>query len=141
MFEKSKEDRLYAWIDFRKQIETTDNPIQETIDLYNRAPLVSIAVDPYDDSNWPNPWELLNENQYCDFAIILGIGYTLGLTDRFMDIKKEIHIFTNKKVAQTKYLLYINNNVIGYDRLSAVTPLEVSSDWVIEKTYTLPDYQ
>lgn len=141
MFDKSDVERLRAWHEFRLTLETSENPIQDTIDLYNKAPLVSIMMDPYNLETWLDPWELLNENLYCDFAIILAIGYTLSLTDRFLTEVKEIHICTNKEIAQTKYLLYIGDKVIGYQRNTAVDKAEIDSSWVVERVYQLPSYQ
>ena len=85
MFSKKYDDRLKFWNDFRTKLETSPNPFQDTLDLYNQSPIVSIQVDPYDQSLWLDPWELINENQYCEFSKILGICYTLQLTDRFMN--------------------------------------------------------
>ena len=141
MFDKSPADRLRAWHEFRNQLEHSVDPIQDTIDLYSKASIVNIMMDPYDQSTWLDPWELLNENMYCEFATVLGIGYTLSLTDRFSQVHKEIHICTNKEVAQTKYLLYIGENVIGYDRSKAVPKDSIDENWIVETVYQLPSYQ
>jgi len=141
MFDKKYEDRLRAWADFRSQLEFSNDPIQATIEFYNRAPLVNIQVDPYDENTWLDPWTLLRENNYCNFALILGIAYTLQLTTRFSDIDFEIHICTNKEKSEVKYLLYVGNQVIGYQRDSAVNAEVVPVSYVTEKKYCLPKLQ
>lgn len=141
MFDKPDSERLAVWHDFRNSLETSDNPLQDVIDFYNKAPLVSIVMDPYDQESWLDPWELLYENKYCEFAIVLGISHTLSLTDRFSQVKKEIHISTNKEVAITKYLLYIGDNVIGFDRQKFIHKDEIDSNWISETVYQLPLYQ
>jgi hypothetical protein len=35
-----------------------------------------------DQLAWPDPWQLLNDNVYCDLARALGILYTISLLDR-----------------------------------------------------------
>ena len=35
-----------------------------------------------DQANWPDPWQLLSDNHYCDLARALGILYTITLLDR-----------------------------------------------------------
>lgn len=35
-----------------------------------------------DRQHWPNPWQLLADNEYCDVARALGIMYTIKLLDR-----------------------------------------------------------
>ena len=141
MFDKNPVDRLRAWHEFRNTLEHSVDPIQDTIDLYSKASIVNIMMDPYDQSTWLDPWELLNENMYCDFATVLGIGYTLSLTDRFSQATKEIHICTNKEVAKTKYLLYIGENVIGFDRQQVISKNNIDKDWIAEIVYHLPLYQ
>jgi hypothetical protein len=34
-----------------------------------------------DYESWPNPWQLLDDNIYCDVAKCLGICYTLTLAE------------------------------------------------------------
>lgn len=141
MFDKSEGERLRLWHQFRQTLEHSKDPIQDTIDFYSSAPLTSISMDPYDSESWMNPWELLNYNMYCDFGKILGIGYTISLTDRFSSKPKMIHISTNKKVAETKYLLYIGDTVVGYEYDTWVNQNKIDSEWIAETAVPLPSYQ
>lgn len=137
MFDKKYDDRLRHWSEFRESLETSKNPIQDAIDFYSKAPLVSIMVDPYDQDTWLDPWQLLLENKYCDFSIILGISYTLKLTERFTNEVFEIHIITDKEKSEVKYLLYIGNVVVGYDRTKPVFAEEIPMHLKTEKVYSL----
>jgi len=112
MFNLPYEDRLSAWHNFRAKLETSDTPIEDAIEFYSRAPTVSIHTDPYDKSVWPSPWELILENQYDDFCIVLGMCYSLQLTDRFKGSSVEIHIGIDNKKSLTYYLLKIGNYVV-----------------------------
>ena len=141
MFDKRYEDRLRAWVSFRSKLETSNRPIEETIEFYNRAPLVNIQVDPYDESTWFNPWELLYENTYCSFAIILGIAYTLQLTARFSDSQFEIHICTDRENSEVKYLLFVDDLVVGYHRDKVINRSELPASLRSEKVYSLPTLQ
>ena len=115
MFDKPYEQRMVIWRDFRSKIETSLDPIQETIDFYNQAPSCPIAADPYTPSSWPDPWELLEENNYCSFVKILAICYTLQLTDVLSQASYEIHITRDNENSETYYLLYVNDRVIGFN--------------------------
>jgi hypothetical protein len=116
MFDLKYEDRLQAWSRLRQELETSLDPFQHVSDFYNRAPRVSIATDPWDKTCWPNPWELVFENQYDDFLTVLGQCYSLQLTDRFKDSSFEIHIGIDNKESRTCYLLIIDNStVIGWN--------------------------
>lgn len=116
MFTKNLYERIAAWKEFRKTLEESLDPYQEVIDYYKLAPMVRIQADPYDENTWPTPWEIIEENVYCDFVKILAICYTLKLTDRFSQDSFEIHITQDKKNSQTNYLLLVNGLVIGYDK-------------------------
>ena len=41
--------------------------------------MVTHHLHPHDIDNWPDPWELLSENTYCEVARALGMCYTLYL--------------------------------------------------------------
>jgi|TARA_B100001094_G_C17602450_1_gene517261 hypothetical protein len=114
MFDKKYEERLQLWHDFRSQLETSLDPIQDTIEFYKTAPLNSIAADAWTQDSWPNPWELLEENNYCAFVKILAICYTLQLTDVLSQVNYEIHITQDPKTSTTYYLLYVGDRVIGF---------------------------
>ena len=110
MFNKQRyEDRLSSWSVFRQELESVDDPIQEAIDFYDNAPRVSIHTDPWDKTTWPTAWELVSENQYCNFCILLAICYSLKLTNCFTGEDFEIYIGTNKEKSETMYVLRINN--------------------------------
>lgn len=115
MFDKKYEDRLLIWRNFRDSLETAEDPIQQTIDFYNRAPSCRLAADPYTPSTWPDPWELLEENNYCEFVKILAICYTLQLTDVLSQASYEIHITRDNEKHETYYLLYVGDIVIGFN--------------------------
>lgn len=142
MFEKHKyEDRLLVWADFRQHIETSDNPIQDTIDFFEQSPTVSIATDPYNQSTWPSPWELIEENQYCSFLKLLGICYTLQLTERFNQSQIVIYIATDVENSSTLYYLELNNFVLGYNNGEVFINDSFPRSLVNQKKYAMPRLQ
>lgn len=141
MFDKKFDDRLRAWIEFRNTLEISNNPIQDTIELYSRAPMVNIQVDPWNQDTWLDPWQLLQENKYCEFAKLLGIFYTLKLTTRFSDHSAEIHICTDKEKSQSMYLLFFDNKIIGYDNYKAVDIDDLPKKLKIETKYAISHLQ
>ena len=142
MFYKHKyEDRLASWSDFRKTLETCENPIQEAINYYDNAPQVSINTDPWDQNTWPTPWQLVAENQYCNFCKLLGVCYSLQLTERFSGSNFEIHIVIDNKNSTYNYLLYVDKTLIGYpigvEHYAKSKPDELE----IKKKYSMPKLQ
>ena len=83
VFQLNYEARLSDWYDLRVHLE--DSALEEkcvNIDKWwQRAPLVTHHLHILDSENWPDPWELLVENTYCEVARAVGICYTLILLD------------------------------------------------------------
>ena len=141
MFDRKYEDRLNAWSCLRQDLETSNTPFQDVLDFYNMAPRVSIATDPWDNSLWPNPWELIFENQYDEFLTVLGQCYSLQLTDRFSDSSFEIHIGIDREQSRTCYLLIINSTtVLGWDE-SYVDIKDIPKSFESQKVYKMPSLQ
>ena len=82
VFQLNYEARLSDWYDLRVRLE--DSTLAEKcVDIdkwWQDAPLVTHHLHPHDIENWPDPWELLSENTYCEVARALGMCYTLLLT-------------------------------------------------------------
>ncbi len=141
MFNQTYEQRLTIWREFRDGIENSSDPIQDTIDFYNQAPDCLIAADPYTPSSWPDPWELLEENNYCSFVKILAICYTLQLTDVLSQASYEIHITRDREKSATYYLLYVDDQVIGFNGDSHVHRSKLPPTLCSELVHSLPIQQ
>lgn len=141
MFERRYEERLAIWRKFRDSLETSQDPIQDTIDFYNQAPYSKLSTDPYAQSAWPNPWELLEENNYCSFVKILAICYTLQLTDVLSSATYEIHITRDRENLETYYLLYVNDRVIGFDGDTHVHKSKLPASFHSELVHSVPPQQ
>ena len=76
--------RLESWNDLRIRCQTL--PIESTLKAINSwwfaAPWRPYYLHWDDQLNWPDPWQLLSDNHYCDLARALGILYTITLLDR-----------------------------------------------------------
>ena len=141
MFQKRYEDRLIVWRQFRNGLESAQDPIQEAIDYYNQAPYCLIAADPFTPSSWPTAWEIIEENNYCAFVKILAICYTLQLTDVLSKAEYEIHITRDREKSATYYLLYVDDNVIGFDTETYVHRSKLPNTLRSELVHALPKQQ
>lgn len=113
--EATSEKRLSDWYHFRNSLEASKNPFNDVHHYFQRFPKVKVYTDPYDSTTWPTPWELINENEYCQFNTILGICYTLQLTNRFKNSNPIISISIDNANKIVYYLLFIDDKVYGYD--------------------------
>ena len=138
MFDQIYEERLATWRNFRDRLEDSTTPLEDVVAFYRSAPYVSILTDPWDKSTWLGPWELLHENQYCEFSRVLGMCYSLQLTERFKGQTFEIHIGMDHLKSQTYYLLYIDNCVIGYKESAVVKKSSLPDTLVSQRIYVMP---
>lgn len=97
MFQKTVDERLSHWANFRKQIDTSQDPFLDVCELWRTAPYIPYNnnVDPYNQKSWPTPWEVIVRNKYDDFTRALMIGWTLRLTEKFKTTKIEIKTLVN----------------------------------------------
>jgi len=76
--------RLESWYSLRQQCHALS--VESILPAINSW-WFSTPWQPYylhwdDQPAWPDPWQLLNDNVYCDLARALGILYTISLLDR-----------------------------------------------------------
>jgi hypothetical protein len=141
IFQSTYEARLQDWFQLRTSV--TSLPIEQqciTIDeWWQRAPLVTHHLHPLDMENWPDPWELLSENTYCEVARALGMCYTLLLLD-ISDV--EMVLSTNNigedvvlvLVDNAKYILnYWPNTVVNNNLRDFKVVSKIDLDKIIKK--------
>jgi|TARA_B100001093_G_C26784901_1_gene996221 hypothetical protein len=136
------EDRLSHWAKFRLTLESSDTPFLDVLAYYDKAPRVSINTDPWDQKVWPGPWELINENQYCSFCVMLGMCYTLQLTERFSRANFEIHIAKDNINSSTHYYILVDNDsIIGYEDGKVINKNELPKNVYSQQQYPMPRLQ
>lgn len=123
MFHKSPDERLSEWSEFRKNLDTLDNPLTALAEFWSNAPLVihNHKVDPYNSRSWPTPWELIVDNKYDDFTLALMMAYTLKLTKKYSNDKIEVRTMVDSSKTKLYNLVYVNDAaVLNYQRAEAV---------------------
>ncbi len=113
MFPLDYYKRITVWKKLRNTIETSVDPFKLLFDFWNNVPTNAISTDPYDEKTWPDPWEMIQQNDYCEFKKILAIFYTLQLTDRFSEANFKINITLDRDKSRYLYLLSVDNLTIG----------------------------
>ena len=137
IFKYPLEKRLIAWREFRQQLETSSNPLDDVAKFYSYSPRTRVYSDPYDQSTWPTPWELLEENEYCPINQLLGVAYSLQLTERFQDWIPTIAIAVDSISKSVYYILYCNNKVYGYEENQWIQVELLPKSLNIKKIYSL----
>jgi hypothetical protein len=109
--------RLSAWNDLRQSLNST--PLSTTLQTINlwwqQTPWCPYHLHWDDRTIWPDPWQLLSDNIYCDLARALGIMYTIVLTDR-TDLLDSSLIETESgnlvQINQGKYILNWGRDIV-----------------------------
>lgn len=139
MFEKKFEDRLKQWYNFRYTLTTAPDPIQSAIDFWNQVPVSYRNIDPYEPTTWPNPWEMIEENSYCEYTKILAVAYTLKLTEQFKEWRPVFKIGIDKRDSRMYYMLFVKDKVLSFDSDKSIQITQVPNDIHIQKVIELPE--
>jgi hypothetical protein len=123
VFNLYNNDRLIEWKKFRDSLETSQTPLEDVAILWSQAPFVSPYLNPNQPTEWPDPWHLVLNSKLDELAIVLGMLYTLKLTQRFIGSQFEIHMST---VPRLNYLLVVDNFVLNLEYRSVVGVEELS---------------
>lgn len=64
-------ERLQSWIKLRESIadSTTLERCVAVDAWWQHAPLVNHYLHIHDMGNWPDPWQLISDNEYCPVAL------------------------------------------------------------------------
>lgn len=135
MFNKSSDERLSDWSDFRKKLATDSDPLNSLASFWSNAPRIihNPKIDPYNPKSWPTPWELLHENKYDDFTLALMMGYTLKLSERFKDDNIEVKTMVDSQKTRLYNLVYVNEtDVLNYEPAGSVKAQDLDSELYLE---------
>lgn len=103
--------RLESWNQLRDHVQNL--PLESALTAINtwwfNCPWRPYYLHWDDRPSWPDPWQLLSDNVYCDLARGLGIVYTISMLDR-ADMVDAMLVLTEDdgnlvQVAKEKYIL------------------------------------
>lgn len=141
IFQLNNDAKLKSWYHLRQSLQNSNIQTKciEIDKWWQQTPLVSHHLHPHDIDNWPDPWELLSENTYCEVARALGMCYTLLLLD-ITDV--EMVLATNNigedvvlvLVDNAKYILnYWPNTVVNNNLSDFKVVSKIDLDRIIKK--------
>ena len=84
MWPRDFSERLESWAQLRQQCQTLDSEpaLIKINQWWFQTPWTAYHLHWDDQADWPDPWQLLSDNQYCPVARGLGIMYTISMLDR-----------------------------------------------------------
>ena len=133
------EDRLRSWQQLRESCASA--PIDCCLDSINRW-WFRLPWQPYylhwdDQQDWPDPWQLLSDNIYCDVARGLGIVYTITMLDR-VDLQDAKLVEEDQNnlvlIGDRKYILnYSPDDILNTYLESGKVKRELSQQYLKQK--------
>jgi len=112
------DSRLQAWVELRSRCQSLDleNALTAINQWWFNTPWQPYYLHWDDQADWPDPWQLLSDNVYCDLARSLGILYTISLLERADMADAELVLADDGSnlvlVAKEKYILNWNKDSI-----------------------------
>lgn len=133
---------LKDWKALRKKLAdlSLEEAIKATTHYWSYAPFVSHYLEPDKPQDWPNPWQLLDDNYFCDLAKALGMFYTLGLSAHGSVIDLEIRIYVDQN-KNYSHLVWIDQGkyVINYWHDEVVNNTQLDEELTLKYRYTAAD--
>jgi hypothetical protein len=143
MWKLKTSERISHWRDFRKNLGqlTLSQALQATVDFWQSCPFAPYYLDATDSDEWPNPWELIAENYYCDVAKCLGIVYTIVLSDHGAELDPEIRVYYDPMSRLTYHLVFFDRGkyVINFSDGEIVNIESISNKFQLKYHYQKQD--
>ena len=124
------EARLDSWNQLRTQV--AGQPVELALETINswwfQSPWTAYHLHWDDQNTWPDPWQLLSDNMYCEVARGLGILYTITCLNRG-DMDSAELVLTNDD--RNLVLLDKSKYILNWDR---TVVLNTSSEIEVKKS-------
>jgi hypothetical protein len=133
-------ERLTAWREFREGLEIEPLALQLTLQLYQQCPLTHTKTNFFDRSTWPQAWNLIEKNDYNTVDRLLGVWYTLRLTDRFVRDKIDLIQCVDKNSNQlektnTYHALAVDHQYLVLENSAILYQKEFDNLFISQYTY------
>lgn len=145
MFKSNPAERINLWRNFRLELDSMqlDSALDATQNFWQKCPFVPFYLEVLNPKSWPNPWDLIVENHYCDVAKALGIVYTLHLTSHRNTLNPEIRIYHDTNTRHMYHIAYFcqGKYVLNLIEGEIVNKEHINQELKLKYCYTADDLQ
>jgi hypothetical protein len=143
MFKLSTNERLARWKQFRLEIDELSlvDAIQATQLFWQKCPFIPYYLEVESPNKWPDPWQLITENYYCDLAKVLGIVYTLHLSKHSEQLYPEIRVYYDPKTRYSYHIAWFDGGkyIVNLTEHSVVNKEHIDQQLKLKYRYTAED--
>jgi hypothetical protein len=133
-------ERVSHWRAFRKQLDqlTLDQTVKSIEEFWHNCPYNPYYLDADNPESWPDPWQLISENYYCDLAKALGIVYTIYFTCHGKRVSPEIRVYNDPVTKYTYNLVLLDKGkyVLNFRDGDVVNIEQLNKNLVLQHCYT-----
>lgn len=144
---RSPDERLASWREFRIELQSSynfceDNSIDDQSLLqcldaistwWEQAPLVSMAIDPFNHDTWPTIWEIIHQGECCKYSRGLAMAYNISyvIPNASVDLSRVYdHKFDDEyMIALCNQQYALNSQHCRVLDITTVDTLEVRESW------------
>jgi len=130
--------RLSAWKELRTQIQAVeflDDKVQLTLTFWKQAPIENPILDWDNSSRWPTPWELLNNNRFCESTLSLAVAMTLVMSEPSLFEDIELLLITDRRHHVQKVVARLPECVLNYGWLD-IHPRDILQGCSLHRLWT-----
>lgn len=104
---------LTAWKSLREDIKLMSEPeaLAAVADWWAQAPLMRMAYDFEDCSEWPSPWEMIHQRDWCPYSVAIGMEFTLRLAG-WEPERLKLAVIRDYDISDQRMLLIIDGTVV-----------------------------
>lgn len=135
-FLMSTQERLSQWKLVRTEIKSKPDleQLQTIADFWAKAPLSTMAYDPEALDTYPTPWDMINENDWCQNSVAVGMDFTLRLSGWSADRLQILMLRDYDRSIQKLVVLVDGKYLLNYEYGSVselpTTNYDVLDRWV-----------
>lgn len=107
------DEQVASWKALREDIKLLDEAeaLQKVADYWAKAPLCRMAYDPEDHTQWPSPWEMVMEADWCPYSVAIGMEFTLRLAGWSPD-RMTLLMIRDYDISDQRMVLKIDESVV-----------------------------
>ena len=140
MWKLEPSERIAQWRAFRKQLDllTLEAALLAVAEFWHGCPFEPFYLEHNQPETWPNPWDLIADNYYCDLAKALGMLYTIYFTQHGVGLEAEIYIYKDPETEYLYNLVSLSNGkyVLNFRDCTVVNIESLNKNLTLEYYYS-----